>query len=483
MKIALGYTIFFAYMLILMVVGEIVAKKTTLNKEVVRKVQHILTSLSWLIGVIFFGASIHIVIVNLLGCIVLTITAFTGITTSSERTDAKRSYGLMYFGLGTLIVIIIAVYGNKDLFLLSGIPYYCLALGDGFAPLIARMFKKHNPKITENKTLLGTLSVFLVSALVALIFNFALDLGYSALFILSIGALTSVLELFGMKGTDNLLIELGVFGYVALNHFGYLSIAVQVCVLISPIIVCLSLYKKSLTLTASLVSFVYMTLATFFAGSSVLVLTVSLFVLSEIVSKLTRKKRDKSNQVYKKETRGSMQILANCVVALVFSMLYYTFKEPIFIYCVYVALAEEFADSMASDVGRLSRKRPIDILRFRRIDKGLSGGVSLFGTIASLVGVCVSVAIWCAYHNMPWAIMLIVAGVSFLGTIIDSILGSGVQALYKCNMCQAQTEKPLCCGNRAVLVKGVRIIDNTAVNLLSGIITTLIAFGIFKIIL
>lgn len=482
-SVILGYTVFFVYMALLMLGGELLVKKSTIDKQVIRKLQHILTSASWLIGVVFFGNSIHIVLVNFLGFILLTVATLTGALEASERKDSGRSWGLMYFGLSTLIVISIAHFFCPPLFLLTGIPYYCLALGDGFAPIAASLFKKHNKKISEHKSLAGTLCVLAVSSLVTAIFSLALDLGYSVLFIISVGALCSVLELFGYKGTDNLLIDLGVFGYIVLNYFGLVTPAVMVAVILAPPVVIAALAKRSLTPAAAAFSCVFTFLSSLFAGWSILVLIISLFVLSELVGRLAAKSKKgvstemvgKSDLKPKKERRGVMQIIANSIVAIAFALVYYITDDKAFLFAAYVAVVEEFADSMASDIGKLSAKNPRDILTFKRIERGVSGGVSPLGTLAALGGTVVGTLILGAFHSFALTPVIVVASVAFVGTLVDSVLGSGVQALYLCPVCQKQVENPLCCGNKPELIKGVFFINNTAVNFVSGALSALAA--------
>ena len=112
---------------------------------------------------------------------------------------------------------------------------------------------------------------------------------------------------------------------------------------------------------------------------------------------------------------------------------------------------------MASDFGRLSKKKPIDILRFKLIPVGISGGISLFGTIMALVGtICAVLIPYLFLHKiMHIDIVLIVCATAFVGTVIDSMLGSGLQSLYKCNKCQILVESKVHCEEQAIKVKGL----------------------------
>jgi uncharacterized membrane protein len=60
---------------------------------------------------------------------------------------------------------------------------------------------------------------------------------------------------------------------------------------------------------------------------------------------------------------------------------------------------EALADSVASDVGVLSKKDPISLCRFRPVPRGLSGGVSLLGTAASFAATVFCAAIYLAFFR------------------------------------------------------------------------------------
>jgi uncharacterized membrane protein len=50
---------------------------------------------------------------------------------------------------------------------------------------------------------------------------------------------------------------------------------------------------------------------------------------------------------------------------------------------------------------------------------------------------------------------------------LDSLLGATLQARYRCALCGATGEHPVCCGAPARRVRGIRTVDNNAVNAIS----------------
>ena len=97
------------------------------------------------------------------------------------------------------------------------------------------------------------------------------------------------------------------------------------------------------------------------------------------------------------------------------------------------------------------------------------------GTVAAIAAAFSTTLLPFIFLPFNLKVYLWIAALAFGGTLIDSVLGSAVQALYQCPVCNHLAEKSIHCDTPAVLIKGIRIIDNSAVNLLSGIIIALIS--------
>ncbi len=88
------------------------------------------------------------------------------------------------------------------------------------------------------------------------------------------------------------------------------------------------------------------------------------------------------------------------------------------------ALAEAAADTASSEIGMAFPGRTLLITNLRPVPAGTDGGISLFGTMAALLGAA-AIAFTAALSGLAsprQAITIIVAG--FLGTLIDSLLGA-----------------------------------------------------------
>lgn len=475
-----GYIVFFAYTVGIMTLGAVIEKKTNVNKTVCRKIVHVISSFVWIICKYFFGCTLHWVILNGVGTLALVFVTFSGKLKVFGRDDAKNSVGLFYFGLSTFIVALVCYFINKDFYLYTGIAYYCLSLGDGFAPIVAAIFKKGNVTLRKGKTLFGTLSVYIVSFLATLVFSLIFKMNLSVTFILSVAALTCVVEFYGFKGLDNIFIEFFVFGYLVLYYYGLVSLPLQIVLIVSPFLAIFAIGSKAMTYSGGVFALIVFTLIGFF-GKGFLP-TVFIFVLFALSSAVTLTKKFLfSDKTYDKtpdktvrkpsEARGAKQIIAVGFFGIVFLIAYYYSGVKLFYHLFFLSLVEQFADTLASDIGRMTKGKTLNVITFKPIEKGISGGVSLLGTVSAALGSLVLTLLPLLFNAISLKIYLFISLFAFLGTLFDSLLGALFQSLYQCEKCGKLTEKPLHCDNKATLVKGFKVIDNVAVNYLAGFLT------------
>jgi uncharacterized membrane protein len=206
-------------------------------------------------------------------------------------------------------------------------------------------------------------------------------------------------------------------------------------------------------------------------------LVIILFVLEAGISKavvhLTTDRAEREKKKHK--PRGAYQMVATVCVSFACAVVYAITDARVFLLAALVVIAEEFADSVASAMGGAAKARPIDILRFKRVECGISGGITVLGTISALVASFFAMGVVYCYGSFTPGEMIISAVIVFFGTVVDSILGSALQVCYRCEACGVETELDTHCSVPTSRVKGVTFINNTTVNLLTGIITAIIA--------
>ena len=93
------------------------------------------------------------------------------------------------------------------------------------------------------------------------------------------------------------------------------------------------------------------------------------------------------------------------------------------------SIAAANSDTWATEIGKLSRKRPKDIISGRSLLLGESGGITFIGILGSISG-SFAIAIIGYFLNVNTSYLIIVFISGFLGSLFDSILGSTLQARF-----------------------------------------------------
>lgn len=213
-----------------------------------------------------------------------------------------------------------------------------------------------------------------------------------------------------------------------------------------------------------------------FGGLQWAILLMIFFVTSSGLSRAFKKRKQGLNEKFSKgHERDAGQVFGNGGMATLFVLVHALYPESNIGWVGFAAsLAAVNADTWATELGVLNPTAPRMITDLRkRVEKGTSGGVSLFGTLASLLGAAV-IALPAAWFSNDWRLVPIIALAGLGGSLFDSLLGATVQAMYFCPTDQKETEKhPLhTCGTETVHIRGWKWLDNDWVNFACG------AFGI-----
>jgi uncharacterized protein (TIGR00297 family) len=212
------------------------------------------------------------------------------------------------------------------------------------------------------------------------------------------------------------------------------------------------------------------------AGWSWGALLLSMFISASLLSKLgEQRKAERVGQIVEKGAeRDWGQVLANGGVyaGAAFGSLMAT--SPKWFAIGAGALAASAADTWATEIGTLMASRPISIVSGRRVEPGTSGGISLAGTAAGVVGaVFIGGATMLASWPIPF-VAVAIGGVA--GALADSLLGATVQERRWCELCKTFTERQIHnCGTPTSHAGGLVGFDNDAVNAACSAVGALIA--------
>jgi uncharacterized protein (TIGR00297 family) len=175
--------------------------------------------------------------------------------------------------------------------------------------------------------------------------------------------------------------------------------------------------------------------------------------------------------------RNAIQVISNGIIALIMLLIFSLTQSEIYLTGFLVSLSISLCDTFSSDVGSFMKGSTYDIITWKPVQSGVSGGVSLPGTIAGLVAsVLFALFAGFIYDINTNDLFAIVAG-GVAGMITDSILGSRWQSRYLLHG-KIIEEKML----NAVHHSGHQWLDNNMVNLVSNLSVSLLSLMFVKII-
>lgn len=200
---------------------------------------------------------------------------------------------------------------------------------------------------------------------------------------------------------------------------------------------------------------------------------LTFFITSSGLSRAFKRRKAALSQKFSKgHERDAGQVLGNGALAALFAALHAIYPESILPWVGFAAsLAAVNADTWATELGVLNPTPPRMITDLRKhVEKGTSGGISLFGTLASLAGsaiIALPAVLLPPTGTLTTAHFVLITLAGLAGSLFDSFLGATVQAMYFCPADQKETEQhPLhTCGTETVHIRGWKWLDNDWVNL------------------
>jgi len=246
---------------------------------------------------------------------------------------------------------------------------------------------------------------------------------------------------------------------------------------------------RALTRSGAIAAFVVGTL-TYAAGAIGFTLVLlAFFVSSVVLSRVGRARKRALTDIGKGGARDAMQVIANGGVATACAVGFGLTHDVRWAVAFAGAYAAATADTWATEIGTLAGQTPRSIVNFRPVATGLSGGITLAGTLAEIggalwIGIFAPLGILLAIIANPadfgWSShtasivgigvreVVVVPLAGIVGATVDSLLGATVQELRRCDVCDRTCETdPHACGNPTRLVRGVRGMSNDLVNLLA----------------
>jgi len=193
---------------------------------------------------------------------------------------------------------------------------------------------------------------------------------------------------------------------------------------------------------------------------------------------------------YKKKVGGAQEkggarnwpnILANGGLASVFAMANRVTPGPLLPVLFLGSIATSAADTVATELGLLSKSTPKLIIKpTKSVPPGTSGGVSPLGFVGAVFASFVIglMALLLGVVSSAPLVLAVCAVGGVTGAVVDSLIGATFQRKGYCVICQRPTEALSHCGEKSTRTGGVPFIENNMVNLISTLAGAIVAAAV-----
>ncbi|MBT3252716.1 MAG: DUF92 domain-containing protein [Candidatus Marinimicrobia bacterium] len=492
----IAFLVFFSIIIFFIGIAEIARTVLKLSPELSRKFVHVMVGILVSLAPFFLQSKTPVILLG----VIFTILNYIALRKDSLKgmhTTERVSFGTVYFPIAFTLLVIMFWDRNIVLFIVAML---VLAFSDTAATVVGeRINSKHKFILWhDKKSWPGSIAFFVMTLIVVLgafpvysniISNPPLPLHHLITMAFFTAFVATVGEAVSKRGSDNLTLTLtaalGMDLYLSSMHSG--TIPYMGGWFAASMILGYGAYKlKSLSVSGGFGAFL---LGVFMFGMGswqTMLPLIGFFVLSSLLSKIADRQSKKDIISSKGSQRDIVQVYANGGIPLIFTIAWYLSNYSIdWLYWAFLAsLASATADTWETEIGSFSKSLPLDILSWKRVPKGYSGGISLLGTSGGVLGaaIIVLIAVFMGFIQLDTILIVVIIIAGFLGSIVDSILGASIQAKFKCEVCGKATERVVHCHEETTHISGMRWLDNDWVNVagsLSGGLIFMLLYLLF----
>ena len=389
-----------------------------------------------------------------------------------RESSGRPGWGIALFPLPYLLLLVL--FPGDDVRWLVALPMAILAISDAVAVFVGMSWRTRTYELTgDKKTAGGSLAFFVPTVALILFFPAPFaewPLTVSLPLALIIGCLLTACEALGSSGRDNLYIPIGAAAL--LWHANTIEGAMQgpsmwMALILSAPFAAITVRRQWLTWGGAVAAALLGCSVVFIQGIEWLLPLLIFFGSSSVLGRILRHRSDATDAKHGRP-RDAEQVFSNGTTYLAVAVL---LSGPMAHWGMLVAMAVAMADTWASDIGMAARGVTIDLRNGERIAPGLSGGISLAGTIGALAAsTLIAILAWAMLDDhaiAPWS----VAAWGMAGMLLDSLIGAFLQARYR-NRSGLHSDRS---EEGAERVSGRSWMTNDRVNLLSNALIVILA--------
>lgn len=393
-----------------------------------------------------------------------------------DEADGRIAWGIVWFPMAYLVLLGLHEPAEQRYGIIF--PMLVLAICDPLATVVGKCLAKRQYQLTgDPKSLVGSLAFLLGFLLLSWAFSWPGPWTN----LLAVAMMVSAAEALGSEGLDNLYIPLLTAFLWWCNELHGLLFAPLLPLLLLSGLAFLAIRLRLLTLGGAVAAAMLGMIILLSLGPRWLWPLLFFFGSSVLISQLLPNRLPSDEKANK--ARDHLQVMANggpygfiCLLIVVYSFVkgsgILATPHPFYL-LLWVSAAAATADTWSSEIGKYIGGATFDLLRWKPVKAGLSGGVSWQGTLAGWLGAAAVAALYwlVAAEEASGKSFFIISSFGFLGMLLDSLLGSGLQRQYFDGW--AWKDSP---GSQDVAKRGWAWMSNDMVNLLANLGTLLLAF-------
>lgn len=373
---------------------------------------------------------------------------------SKIKLDFGNSYGICLFPFAFFMLL----FFDKIHFSTISVCGYILAFADAFAGIVG--FKSASKKykfLHEDKSLPGCIAF---SAIAFIIVYFFIDL--PLFFVLISALMIGISEIYSFKGSDNFTIP--IFSHLWLSIMPMIVNTSANNIVISLLFFGIGgwfvLNKKWLDQSALIAACFVGIISLFTIGIRGLFAPLYLLIIGSLVNKLFERKNVG-------EKRNARQVFANGLIGAICYLFFLINKNMDWLILALTSFGISICDTLSSEIGRAMKGKVIDVITLKEVQRGISGGISFYGSFGGFAGLVVYTLILNLIFELEHVHLIIILGFSFSGMLTDSLIGSKYQPLYFKEGQHFESEI-----EGSVMIKGVKWMSNDMVNFTSNLAIT-----------